>query len=90
MTKTEWMNTLTEEGYVHLNVCSMEQETDFGEHTHDTSTVHVILRGSLTMTDEKGPVTINPGERFNIQAGTTHTAKCGPEGLEMIVGIKQT
>ncbi len=63
MTKTEWMNTLTDEGYVHLNVCSMEQETDFGEHTHDMSTVHVILKGSLTMTDENGSVTIGPGER---------------------------
>jgi mannose-6-phosphate isomerase-like protein (cupin superfamily) len=89
MTQSDWMEQLTREGYTNLNVCTMEAATDFGQHTHDLSTVHVILKGSLTMTDKQGSLTISQGERFDIPAGTTHRTNCGPDGLQMIVGVKE-
>lgn len=86
MTQQDWLNQLSQEGYQQLNVVSMPANTDFGQHHHPATTVHVILTGTLTMTDDHGTVTLKPGERFTIPAGTTHHANCGDESFSMIVG----
>lgn len=86
MTQQDWLDQLTQEGYKNLNVVSMPANTDFGQHHHPETTVHVILSGELTMTDEQDSLTLKPGERFTIPAGTTHHACCGDEAFLMIVG----
>ncbi len=88
MTQDAWMKKLAEEGYHDLNVCEMPADTDFGQHTHDQTTVHVILEGELTMKDEISSVTLQAGDQFEIPAGTSHTATCGARPFKMIVGTK--
>ncbi len=83
------MDKLTDEGYKDLTVWEVGPDTDFGQHTHDQVTVHVILKGELTMTDIHESITLYEGDQFEIPAGTTHSAMCGPDGLKMIVGTKQ-
>ena len=89
MIQHHWMDKLTDEGYKNLTVCEVAPNTDFGQHTHDQVTVHVILKGELTMTDIHESITLYEGDQFEIPAGTTHSAMCGPDGLKMIVGTKQ-
>lgn len=89
MIQHHWMDKLTDEGYKDLTVWEVGPDTDFGQNTHDQVTVHVILKGELTMTDIHESITLYEGDQFEIPAGTTHSAMCGPDGLKMIVGTKQ-
>lgn len=84
----QWIAELEKEGYKNVMVCPTPPGLDFGEHTHEEHTVHVILEGSLIIKDEHGEITLKKGSRFEIPKRTTHNAKSGPEGLKMIVGVK--
>lgn len=94
----QWMEKLKREGFKDLAVCSNGPDTDFGEHTHEERTVHVVLNGELTLTpgresvgqggEHEGVTILREGDRFEIPAGTTHKAKCGPLGCTFIVGVE--
>jgi quercetin dioxygenase-like cupin family protein len=88
MTERDWIAKLGEEGYKDVTVCDNEPDTQFPVHTHEQSTVHVIVQGEFTLTEKGHHKTVKVGERINIPAGTTHSAKCGPEGCTFIVGVK--
>lgn len=84
----DWIEKLKAEGFYDIAVCPNKPNTDFGEHDHDRITVHVILNGELIMKDKNGEVIKRKGERFEIPAGTIHSAKSGPEGCTFITGFK--
>ncbi len=88
MTQQEWIEKLTAEGYKNVTTHEFPGNMDFGSHTHEEPSIHVILKGELTLTDETSSTTIVEGERFDIASSTTHSAKSGPDGLTMIVGHK--
>ncbi|HYF10213.1 MAG TPA: cupin domain-containing protein [Candidatus Paceibacterota bacterium] len=88
MNEKDWVAELEREGYTQVAVCANGPDTDFGEHTHEEHTIHVILEGELTLTDETGSETLKRGQRFEIPAGTKHHAKCGPDGCTFVVGVK--
>lgn len=89
MTEQEWIEQLKKEGFKNFNVVINEPDTDFGEHTHATQTVHIILDGALALFEKNGTtVVMEAGDRFDIPAGTTHSAKCGSNGCKFIVGEK--
>lgn len=89
MDEQEWIQTLETEGFKQVAVCVSVPRTDFPQHTHEHKTVHVILKGSITLEDEKGPLVLKKGERFEIPAGTIHRAYCGEEGCTFVVGTKE-
>ena len=89
MTQQEWIEKLIQEGYVGVSVCSNEPNTEFPEHTHEETTVHVILDGELTLHDPDGAHVLHVGERFEIPAGKKHSALCGPQGCTFVVGTKK-
>lgn len=80
---------IEEEGFSKVTVCPNGPNTEFPEHTHDVRTVHVLLKGELTIIDSRGESTFHEGERFEFSAGTTHRAKCGSTGCTFIVGVKK-
>jgi quercetin dioxygenase-like cupin family protein len=82
----QWINKLTSEGFRNVQVHSFGPGTIFPEHEHEARTTHIILKGLLTTTDESGVKIWEPGSRFDIQAGATHRAECGPEGCVFIAG----
>lgn len=84
----QWIAELKKEGYKNVMVCPTGPGLDFGEHSHEEHTVHVIMKGSLIIKDQHGEITLKKGSRFEIPKGTVHYAKSGPEGLKMIVGVK--
>ncbi|MBI3256066.1 MAG: cupin domain-containing protein [Candidatus Andersenbacteria bacterium] len=89
MTHQEWIEKLTQEGYKEITVCPNAPNATFPEHTHHEPTVHIILEGEFTLTEKGRSITHKVGDRFEIPAGTAHTAMCGPTGCTFIVGIKE-
>lgn len=90
MNEQEWIKKLEEEGYTEPRAFPIGPNDIPPEpHTHDQQTVHVILQGELVITDDHGSQTYKPGDRVDFFAGTTHTARTGPEGVKMIVGVKK-
>lgn len=83
----EWMEKLKKEGVKDLAVVDMEPG-EKGAHTHDQHTIHVILKGALTVEDEQGTKTYKSGDYIEFPAGTRHSVIFGKEGLTMIVGTK--
>lgn len=84
----EWLEKLEKEGFKNIMSCANPPHTEFHEHTHEQHTVHVVLEGDLTLREKTGEKTIQEGERFEIPAGTTHNAACGPQGCTFLVGVK--
>lgn len=87
MTEQEWMKKLGKEGVRDLTVVTMEPGPK-EEHTHDVTTIHVILKGELLVRDSTGEKVYKPEDYIEFPAGTTHSVVFGPEGLTMIVGTK--
>lgn len=88
MNRQHWLDKLKKEGIKDPQVCTMPKSNG-GEHTHDQHTVHVILKGELTITDKTGKKTYKPGDRVDFPAGTKHSVQFGPKGCTMIVGVKE-
>ncbi|MCR4256884.1 MAG: cupin domain-containing protein [Candidatus Uhrbacteria bacterium] len=91
MTPQEWTMQLEIEGFGDIRVCPIRPSDIPPEsHTHDEETVHVILKGKLTITDAAGvATTYKQGDRVDFPAGTTHVTQTGPEGVKMIVGVRK-
>ncbi|MBI4836579.1 MAG: SRPBCC domain-containing protein [Candidatus Abawacabacteria bacterium] len=84
----EWMEKLIKKGFKDIRVCPIPAALDFGEHTHEEHTVHVILDCELTIADSGTSKTYGSGDYVEFPAGTTHAVKSGPTAGSMIVGIK--
>jgi mannose-6-phosphate isomerase-like protein (cupin superfamily) len=72
MTEKEWIAALEQEGFTDVRVCPIPPRSGASMHTHDQHTVHVILKGDLTITDDTGTKTFSPGSRVDFPAGTKH------------------
>jgi quercetin dioxygenase-like cupin family protein len=88
MKTQEWIEKLESEGYSNVDVCVNAAYLDFGEHTHEEHTVHVILQGELMVTTDSQSEIFNEGKRVEFPVGTKHHAKAGPEGCTFVVGTK--
>lgn len=87
MTQQEWMKKLDKQGVQDLTVVTMQPGIK-GEHTHEERTIHVILKGELTVHEKNITSVYHGGDYVEFAAGTRHSVEFGPEGLTMIVGTK--
>ncbi len=55
-------------------------------HTHARIVAHVILEGDMVLTVGGDSVTLSPGDRMDIPANVTHTARIGPYGCTYLIG----
>jgi quercetin dioxygenase-like cupin family protein len=88
MPEQESIKKLEQEGFTDVRICPLPPNQDLPEHTHDEHTVHIILSGELTITDQVGRRNFRPGERIEFPAGTTHKARGTDDGT-MITGVKK-
>lgn len=88
MTDEQWITKLQQEGYADVAVHEFQPNQEFGDHIHEQQTVHIILKGGMTLRDKIGKTVLKEGDRFEIPAGTTHSALCGPDGCTFIAGVK--
>jgi len=65
---------LKEDGY-NIYVYSYPGGMCFPFHSHDHSTIHVVLSGSLKITMDDTDHILTPGERFIVPADLLHSAE---------------
>ena len=74
------------EGYVHLYVWEDGPHVHYPEHEHRAESTHIILNGEMSMTVDGETKIYRAGERFDLPAGTRHSAKTGPQGCRYLIG----
>jgi len=81
--------TLTDEGY-GVYQWSDRPGTAYGVHQHSSHQCHWIISGTLELQVEGvGAVTLNPGDRDFMPAGTYHSARViGKEPVVYLIGEK--
>lgn len=85
MNQEEWISSLKKEGFENVYVIKDDPNFEYSTHTHEKACVHIILAGSMGLQSNDGLKELSQGERINIPAGTTHSAKMGPQGCKYIV-----
>lgn len=88
MSVEELHKTLHAEGFSHTYVWEDGPGAYYPEHTHPTVTAHIVLDGEVTVTSQGKTRTYKAGERFDVPAETTHSAKMGPTGCRYLIGEK--
>ena len=63
----------------------------YSAHRHNYSKVIYVVSGSITfgLPLLKKQVTLNPGDRLDLLAGTVHEARVGPDGVVCLEGRKE-
>ena len=79
---------LRAEGFGHTYVWQDGPGAHYPEHTHPTATAHIVLEGEVRVTSEGKTQTYRTGERFDVPAETTHSAKMGLNGCRYLIGEK--
>jgi quercetin dioxygenase-like cupin family protein len=82
----ELRKMLTAEGFAHTFVWRDGPQASYPDHTHPGLTAHVILEGEMTLTMGGKSQTFRVGDRCDVPAGATHSAKMGPKGCRYLVG----
>lgn len=56
----------------------------YGWHSHGYHKVLVCLEGSITFHTRDGDVTLEAGDRLDLEPGTEHAATVGPDGCSCV------
>ena len=79
-------NLLHAEGFRTTYVWQDGPDAHYPDHTHPTETAHIILSGEMTLTMNGEAKTYRAGERCDVPADATHSAKMGPKGCRYMIG----
>lgn len=82
----ELRKKLAAEGFAHTFVWQDGPQAFYPDHTHTGLTAHVILEGEMTLAMGGKSQTFRAGDRCDVPAGATHSAKMGPKGCRYLVG----
>ena len=77
---------LEREGFGHAYVWQDGPNAFYPEHTHETTSAHIILSGEMSLTVDGRTETYRAGERCDVLAGVVHSAKMGANGCRYLVG----
>jgi mannose-6-phosphate isomerase-like protein (cupin superfamily) len=58
----------------------------YPEHTRDGETVHIILSGEMSATINGQSKSYKPGERCDVPAGVSHSARIGSQVCRYLIG----
>jgi quercetin dioxygenase-like cupin family protein len=86
MDEKELEKKLRKEGFTRIYVWEDLPHAFYPDHTHGMTTAHIILDGEMTVTSEGTTETYKAGERFDVPAGTVHSARIGSNGCRYIIG----
>lgn len=76
------------EGFGHTYVWEDAPGVFYSDHTHPTTTAHIIVSGEMKLTVNGESKTYYPGDRRDVPAGTIHSALMGPRGCRYLIGEK--
>ncbi len=63
-----------------------EPGTSYPEHSHAFREVRLILEGTLTLVVGSAEVTLQPGDRIDLEPGEAHSARTGDGGVRYLAG----
>ncbi|MBW3665535.1 MAG: cupin domain-containing protein [Actinobacteria bacterium] len=66
------------------SVWSNEPGYVYAEHSHPYRKILFCVRGSITFRTADGEFALQPGDRLDVDAGTTHGAVVGDDGVTCI------
>jgi mannose-6-phosphate isomerase-like protein (cupin superfamily) len=77
---------LQHEGFCHTYVWQDVPNAFYPDHRHPRETAHVILSGEMTLILNGAAKTYSSGDRCDVPAGVTHSARIGPRGCRYLIG----
>lgn len=86
MTEDEWKAALRAEGFHEVYIWHDGSDVFYPFHSHEGITAHVILSGGMTLEMNGEQRVLHAGERFDIPAGVSHSARMNEGGCTYIVG----
>jgi len=86
MDERELNRQLQREGFAHTYVWQDVPNAFYPEHTHESETAHIILSGEMTLIVAGDSATYGTGDRWDVPAGTVHSARMGPAGCRHLIG----
>jgi mannose-6-phosphate isomerase-like protein (cupin superfamily) len=86
MTVKEWEQRLHAEGFGRTYVWQDGPGAFYPDHTHSTTTAHVILDGEMSLTSEGETRTYKVGDRCDVPAQEVHSARMGLRGCRYLIG----
>jgi len=84
MDEKELAKKLEHEGFGHTYVWQDGPNAHYPDHTHAMETAHIILSGEMTLTMSGRTKTCGAGDRCDVPAGATHSARSGAPGLPLL------
>lgn len=81
--RASWIGALEAEGLL-VTEWTDEPNTVYGEHTHDSSEVRVVIEGSMSVECDGETIVLGPGDRLDIAAGRPHSARVGESGVRYL------
>lgn len=88
MKEEELEKQLLSEGFSGIFVHRDRPAAYYPDHTHSGVTAHIVLEGEITVTSEGKTLTFVAGDRFDVPAGSVHSARAGSEGCRYMIGEK--
>ena len=79
---------LEAEGFLDTFVWQDRPHAFYPDHAHAGLTAHIVLDGEMTLTMNGESHSYAVGERCDVPAGVTHSARMGPRGCRYLVGEK--
>jgi mannose-6-phosphate isomerase-like protein (cupin superfamily) len=85
-TEKKLAEDLRQEGFRRTYVWQDEPNVFYAEHVHNEETAHIILSGAMTLIIGGDAKTYHAGERCDVPAGASHSARMGPQGCRYLIG----
>lgn len=89
MDKPTFEKQLSDRGYGEPREHFFESSKDVDMHTHDFSAMLLVTEGEFRLVLEDGTHTFAPGDWCELEAGTLHTEKTGPDGAKTLLATRQ-
>ena len=88
MNEAQFRRQLQGQGYSEAQALEYEPNSVSDMHPHDVSALAFVHSGEFTLVTEDGSVTHQPGETFEVAAGTLHSEQTGASGATIFFGTK--
>jgi quercetin dioxygenase-like cupin family protein len=86
MSEQSLAKQLRDEGFSHTYIWQDAPNAYYPDHTHPEETAHIILAGEMTLTMAGKSHLYKVGDRCDVPAGATHSARMGPQGCRYLIG----
>lgn len=85
MNDEQFRRELRARGYAEPQEKDYDPDVDSEKHTHEFSVMVLVKSGEFKLALEDGVATYKPGDWCELEAGTVHAERTGPDGASILV-----